>query len=298
MSQTIYTKTVSLPRPMTGLEIKTAFEKSAGKDFRKGRVAINDGKKTAPFGAQSNSYPYGLEVMVDKVGTLLSEEDTYQVIVVKNVGGWGGVVKAVRVSDATIIEFCEETIKKFLESLKASSSFRNPFTPSENEVFTPIEYLKRSLEFRKWNTQNPITHRPDCIDKAHHEVMVDGMCCIQHLQQCIEGTLLDVAGCKAGVFIEPKGYRKWLTLAQLRLVELLSGHDYLDQWTQVLKESEFYSWIWEQNIDYHLRPGFSLESFKVACIKHGYEPDMNDVAITFHATREEIVAFWAIPEKI
>lgn len=117
MTDALYTKTVALPRPMTGLEIKEALEKSAGEDFRNGRSVWDEDKKSLPIGAQPDSYPYGLAVIADKNGTLLGETETYQQIVVRSNDGWGGIVYAVGCSDEDVIEFCQDIIKKFLESL-------------------------------------------------------------------------------------------------------------------------------------------------------------------------------------
>lgn len=112
-----YTKTVELPRPMTGLEIFEAMKKYAEKDFRTGRTTIDDDKKLLSFGTQPDSYPYGVKVMADKNGTLLVETDTYQQIIVQNNEGWSGIVFAVRVYEDTVIKYCQKIIKGFLESL-------------------------------------------------------------------------------------------------------------------------------------------------------------------------------------
>lgn len=114
MTDAIYTETVVLPRPMTGLEIKEALEKSAGKYFRND---LDVDEKSLSIGAQPGSYPYGLAVAADKNGALLGETETYQQIVVQSNDGWGGLVYAVNCSDDTVIEFCQDIIKKFLESL-------------------------------------------------------------------------------------------------------------------------------------------------------------------------------------
>lgn len=182
-----------------------------------------------------------------------------------------------------------------------SQIFRNPFTPEANVVLSPPELLQRKLDFAIWNVQNPITHRSDCMDAAHHEVMIDGMCCIQHLQQCIEENLLNLASCKAGICIEPEGYQKWLVLAQERLAELQSGQDNLDKWTQLLKEQSdsLHEWIWnhDDGLDYNLRPGFSLNSFVVACQKYGFSPEFKTIALAFGFTEREVSKCWANPTK-
>ncbi|KKT40055.1 MAG: hypothetical protein UX47_C0007G0080 [Candidatus Collierbacteria bacterium GW2011_GWA2_46_26] len=118
MPDILYTKTVDLPRPMTGLMIKEALEKSAGKDFRNGCSVWDEDQKSLSIGAQPDSYPYGLTVTADKNGTLLGENETYQQIVVRSNDGWGGIVYACICSDDDVIGFCQDIIKKFLESLK------------------------------------------------------------------------------------------------------------------------------------------------------------------------------------
>jgi len=180
-------------------------------------------------------------------------------------------------------------------------SFRNPFTPAENEVFTPHQYLQRKLDFAIWNQQNPVVHQAYCMDADHHDVMVNGMCCVQHLQQCVEGNLLDLAGCKTGITVEPEGFQKWLVLAKKRLEELHSGQDDLGKWTTLLKagSDELYRWIWEHgdNYDQNLRPGFSLNSFVVACQKYDFNPEFKDIALAFGFTESEVASCWAKPTK-
>lgn len=174
------------------------------------------------------------------------------------------------------------------------AQYRNPHALSENDNLSPSDYLKRKLDFSIWDTQNPINHLPTCRDEAHHEVMIHGMCCIPHLRQCIEGHLFNLAGCKTGVFVRPEGYINWLKLADERLTELLAGQDDLDKWTKVLKNDEdLYSWIWNSDhIDSNLRPGFSLNSYVVACQKYGFNPDFKVVATAFGFTEQEVQDCW------
>lgn len=182
-----------------------------------------------------------------------------------------------------------------------STSFRNPYTPAENEALTPQQYLQRTLDFSTWNHENPVVHQISCMDDAHHQVMVNGMCCIQHLQQCVEGNLFDLAGCKAGVFVEPDGFQKWLLLAKKRLEELCKDQDDLIKWTSLLdtESDDLYRWIWEHGDDYNrnLRPGFSLNSFVVACQKYDFNPEFKDIALAFGYTESEVEDCWTKPTK-
>lgn len=174
-------------------------------------------------------------------------------------------------------------------------TFRNPHTPSEDDKLSPVKYLQQKLDFSIWDQQNPIEHHPTCRDEAHHQVMIHGMCCVQHMQQCFEGNLFNLAGCRAGVFVRPVGFTNWLNLAHRRLTELLAGQDNLNKWTKILEEEgdDLYSWIWNSDhIDRNLRPGFSLNSYVVACQKYGFNPDLKVVATAFGFTEQEVQDCW------
>lgn len=176
------------------------------------------------------------------------------------------------------------------------TKFRNPHTPTESEVFTPQAYLKRVLEFETWDHQYTVKHLPICDEESYYTVRNHGLCCIQHLKECIEGVLLNLAGCRTGVFIEPKGYQNWLTLANKRLEELQDGNDYLEGWTEILNKFglTLNDWVHNppKNQDRNLEPGFSLQSFCVACQKYGYTPDFADIAYAFHRSVDQVASCW------
>jgi hypothetical protein len=182
-----------------------------------------------------------------------------------------------------------------------STTFRNPFTPTPGEVLSPVEFLQRKLDFNTWNYNNPIEHLTTCMDTAHNQVMIHGFYCIQHLQQCNEATLLNLAGCQVGVFIEPEGYQVSLIYSKIRLNELQAGSDRLVFWTTLLEENgdDLNAWIWNRPDDYdpNLQPGFSLHSYCVACQKHHFKPEFSEIAFAFHYTEEEVAACWANTEK-
>jgi hypothetical protein len=176
-------------------------------------------------------------------------------------------------------------------------SARNPYTPTDGDIFTPTHFLQRFLDFQKWNRENEVQHTASCRDEAHFQVRVHGMCCIPHLLQCIEGTILNLDQCMVGLAVEPDGYRLWLAQAKIRLAELEAGIDNLEYWTNLLETegNTYYAWIWVENRDHDTQPGFSLQAFKKACKKVGYTPNFKDVADAFYETPEYMEKFWSEP---
>lgn len=160
---------------------------------------------------------------------------------------------------------------------------RNPYTIRMDENMTRQEYLARVLAFKKWDRQNEVEHLPTCMDDAHSEVMSRGMCCLNHLQQCIDGKLMDLAGCRIGIFVEPEGYRVWLDLSFKRLEELLKGTDNLEKWTEIMvaEDQRMYAWCYADDTDQSTRPGFSLNKFCSACKRAGFNPGIDQIAEAF-----------------
>jgi hypothetical protein len=176
---------------------------------------------------------------------------------------------------------------------------RNPWTPKEEEVFTPTHFLQRSLDFRNWDRQNPVVHQPTCRQVGHsHQAANWGMCCLDHLKQCIEGEYLNLAQCRTGLAVEPDGYRKYLHLAEKRLAELEAGVDDIDKWNNLLEkdEDDVLAWIWVDGRNHETQPGFSLHAYKIACLKVGYTPDFKYMSQAFYDTPEELEKYWAETE--
>ena len=173
---------------------------------------------------------------------------------------------------------------------------RNPYALVHDEVLTPVQLLQRKLEFSVWERNNPVVHLPICKNDAHRQVMINGMCCVAHIRQCIEGHLCDLAACRAGIFDEPVGFSNWLDQAYIRLNELLAGQDKLEYWTDFLKENrdQLYGWIMAHgdHCDQNRKPGFSLYSFLLACKKHDFVPPFTEVAISFYATETDVANCW------
>ncbi len=147
---------------------------------------------------------------------------------------------------------------------------RNPYTPKQGEVFTPVQYLERTLSFYKWEKAKEISHLSTCRLESHKVLLLGGMCCIDYLKAIIDNTLFELAGCRTGIWVEPKNFRVWLTYAWKRLEELEDGHDYFDLWSTTLakENSNIYRWSDETNISD--RPGFTDHSFSRISQKYDY----------------------------
>jgi len=52
-----------------------------------------------------------------------------------------------------------------------------------------------------------------------------------------------------------------------------------------------------ENYNQNLRPGFSLNSFVVACQKYDFNPEFKDIALAFDFTESEVANCWAKPTK-
>jgi hypothetical protein len=124
-----------------------------------------------------------------------------------------------------------------------------------------------------------------------------GMCCIEHLRECIEERRLYIAGFVSGVLDEPSEYRYWLAHANARLVELESGNDNYAAWSKLLElvEEQLSSWIWtgRENIEESRRPNFSLHTFCLACKAHNFEPNVKDTAHAFGYTEDDVNKCWS-----
>lgn len=158
---------------------------------------------------------------------------------------------------------------------------RNPFTPLQGEIFTPVQYLERTLAFYQWYRENSIKHLESCRLDNHQEVLINGFCCLNYLKQCIDFKLLEVAGCQTGIWHEPEGFQVWLSFAWKRLEELEEGHDYYDLWTTTLRKESQGIYAWIHNIDSADTPGFSLATFRNICQKFGYSPGRQIVLRAF-----------------
>jgi len=163
---------------------------------------------------------------------------------------------------------------------------RNPFTPQPEEVFTPLEFLERHLQFHLWGQKNLATHQMDCFLENHRNVRNESICCLPAIKAGIDSELLKLAGCRSGLWVEPKGFRYWLNIAEERLQELEAGEDQFHKWNEILETANLYCWM--TNIDPNKWPGFCLESFINACIINGYQPDPQSVSTVYYETEEII----------
>lgn len=181
-----------------------------------------------------------------------------------------------------------------------SSQYRNPFTPPEGVILTPTEFLQLKLDFSLWDVRNPVVHNTTCSDSEHTSLLNAGLCCVDYLRSIIEATMLALAGCRAGVFEEPPGFRNWLTLANVRLLALKSGIDDVPGWKIILdvRHNSLYEWIWSytDGNDLTLRPIFSLHGFRMLCRRHGFAPRLGVVAEVFNNDLDHVTEFWARPE--
>lgn len=159
---------------------------------------------------------------------------------------------------------------------------RNPFIPRQGEVFTPVEYLQRTLSFYLWYRQNRVHHLDSCSLADHQEVSINGFCCLNYLKQCIDLKLLEVAGCRTGIWDEPEGFQVWLSFAWKRLEELEEGHDFFDLWTATLQKESAVIYDWIDTNESSEYPGFGITSFKECCRKHDYKPDIHKVLAAFN----------------
>lgn len=179
-------------------------------------------------------------------------------------------------------------------------SFRNPFTPHDDEVFEPVVFLQRVIDFREWDHMHPITHLPSCAESRFRQLMASGMCCPEHLHQCLEGELLDLAQVRSGLAVEPVGFRLWIEYAQLRLKELESGEDHRERWNAMLvtERNRLYAWIFDEKRDRERSPGYSLNHFRRDCRLHNFTPDFDQLSRAFYDTPESLREFFAEPEEV
>ena len=158
---------------------------------------------------------------------------------------------------------------------------RNPFTPSQIEYFSPVGYLGRFLAFKRWDIENPVVHLESIEHPYHLTLSKSDMCCLNALKWRIDRTLLELAGCKAGIWPEPSGFQKWLAFAWKRLQELEEGHYFPALWTATLTKMDEGINEWFFNTPATQRPGFTLKQFESVCQKYGFRPDLKLVAACF-----------------
>ncbi len=169
---------------------------------------------------------------------------------------------------------------------------RNPFTPDQNVTFTPVEYLTQYLAFAQWNRENKLVCPRTCHDRDHRVLQVFDICCLNSLKRRIDWTLLELSGCKAGIWREPAGFQNWLSYAWKRLQELEEGQDFPALWLETLKKNDEAINDWILNTPTTQRPGFTLEQFKLACQKYGFQPDLKMVAFCFVVHENKLRIFW------
>ena len=167
---------------------------------------------------------------------------------------------------------------------------RNPFTPEIWQHFSPKEYLTRYLNFKLWDINNPVAYSETCLRDKYFYIWANNMCCIPHLKQLIDGRYLDLAGCRAGIWVEPIGFQDRLVLALKRLEELEGGQSDSIFWNIVLFGKGTEAWIYDTPED--KAPGFSLLTFKRVCKKYGYWPNFSQVATCFGESIFGVLDFW------
>jgi len=118
------------------------------------------------------------------------------------------------------------------------------------------------------------------------------MCCLNSVKSRIDWTLLELAGCKAGIWREPAGFQTWLAYAWKRLQELEEGRDFSTLWQETMKEKAEDIYDWSINTPTGQRPGFTLEQFKIACERYGFVPDLKLVSLCFGVNLHKLTIFW------
>jgi hypothetical protein len=143
---------------------------------------------------------------------------------------------------------------------------QNPHIPNNDEHLSPEEYLKRFRQFLNWNEINPVFHLGTCNQGRRIYLRQYNMCCYSQLGFSIDERLFLLAGCKIGIWEEPKGFKDWLFLALSRQAELVKGHDFFDQWDQILeaKGLSLNRWMQEQGD----LPNLSQKSYLVLLRKY------------------------------
>jgi hypothetical protein len=172
----------------------------------------------------------------------------------------------------------------------------NPFLLDKSVILTPIQYMERYLDYAFWNREHPVQSTDVCNEIGHHKVMLEGMCCLEHIKYYSEFKLFELSGCKAGVFVEPRGFRNWLFMADKRKRELENGIDSFEEWATFLDENDrlLNGWMWNYKSDEerNLRPGFTLHGYLVACKKYNIQLNFEKIAKAFGTTQAAVVNCW------
>jgi len=111
--------------------------------------------------------------------------------------------------------------------------------------------------------------------------MRSGLCCFGQLKRRLDESLMMLSGIQTGFWEEPKGIHNWLPFAWKRLEELDEGYDHSALWTKTAIERDVEFFQWHRELRPDNLPLFSFQSFKTACRKYGYQPDLELVASCF-----------------